>query len=476
MGTGNSYTFSNVSSNHTISATFAIITFNLSSSAGTGGTVSPSGSTTINYGASQTVNIIPNTGYYISDVTVDNVSVGPVNHYTFTNVTANHTISASFAIYTYIITTTAEAGGSVTPSGTTTLNYGSQLVCSIHPDEGYLISDVKVDNVSRGAISSYTFTNVTSAHTLSATFKHITFNVSATSNSGGSITPPGITSVIYGTDQTYLITPDIGFRIADVIVNGQSVGSLDSYTFSNVKAVHSISVNFTIITYTVNIESNTGGLVNPAADTVVNYGTDLSCIFTPDYGFKVSDVKVDGVSQGRIPSYSLNHITDNHSVLVTFAPLLTYTITAEAGTGGTITPSGDLTLFEGSGQTYSIVPNSGYRIDKVLVDNNPVDPSPEYVFSDLDANHTISVKFTTSIDAVAYPNPFRDNLNLMILSPEDYHFDLSVVDMSTRLIYSLENLPGNEVIPINMNVAPGVYLLQIRLNGEKIAVVKVVKK
>ena len=65
--------------------------------------------TSVNYGASQTYTISPNTGYTVSSVTVDGVSVGAVTSYTFSNVTANHTIAATFtpvtSSYTLTVTT-----------------------------------------------------------------------------------------------------------------------------------------------------------------------------------------------------------------------------------------------------------------------------------------------------------------------------------------------------------------------------------
>ena len=70
--------------------------YTITASAGTGGTISPPGSVSVNKGANQTFSITPATGYTIGSVTVDGASVGAVSSYTFSNVTANHTIGASF--------------------------------------------------------------------------------------------------------------------------------------------------------------------------------------------------------------------------------------------------------------------------------------------------------------------------------------------------------------------------------------------
>jgi len=72
-------------------------TYIITASSGTGGTISPSGSVSVNSGSSQTFTITPNFGYQISAVTVNGSSVGTVPTYTFSNVTSNGTISAAFS-------------------------------------------------------------------------------------------------------------------------------------------------------------------------------------------------------------------------------------------------------------------------------------------------------------------------------------------------------------------------------------------
>jgi hypothetical protein len=70
--------------------------YTITASAGTGGAISPSGGVSVQSGVNQTFTIPANTGYKISNVTVDGVSQGAIASYTFTNVTASHTIAATF--------------------------------------------------------------------------------------------------------------------------------------------------------------------------------------------------------------------------------------------------------------------------------------------------------------------------------------------------------------------------------------------
>ncbi|OGO14672.1 MAG: hypothetical protein A2Z02_02930 [Chloroflexi bacterium RBG_16_48_7] len=79
-----------------VSTTFSN-THTITASAGAGGTISPSGAVSVNHGADQSFTINPNSGYSITGVWVDGSPVGAVTSYTFTNVQADHTISASFA-------------------------------------------------------------------------------------------------------------------------------------------------------------------------------------------------------------------------------------------------------------------------------------------------------------------------------------------------------------------------------------------
>jgi hypothetical protein len=157
-----------VTGNHTISATFAIKTYTITTTAGTGGSITPA-NPTVSYGGSQTITISPNTGYDIVNVVVDSVSQGAITSYDFTNVTGNHTISATFAIKTYTITTTAGTGGSITPANPT-VSYGDSPTFTITQGDGYIIEDVVVDGASQGPVPSYQFTNVTANHAISATF------------------------------------------------------------------------------------------------------------------------------------------------------------------------------------------------------------------------------------------------------------------------------------------------------------------
>jgi len=319
QGAISTYTFTNVTANHNISATFVLDTFTINAAAGAGGTITPSGTVTVPSGASQTFTITPNTGYRITNVFVDGVAQGAITTHTFTNVTANHNISARFAAITFTINAAAGTGGTITPSGAVTVNYGANQTFTITPNAGYRITNVFVDGVSQGAISTYTFTNVTANHNISVNFALDTFTINASAGTGGTITPSGTVTVNSGANQTFTITPDIGYHITNVFVDGVSVGAASSYTFNNVTTNHNISARFAINTYTINAVAGTGGTITCTPSNPVNYGTNVTCSIAPDNGYHITGVFVDGVSQGVISTYTFNNVTANHNMSARFA-------------------------------------------------------------------------------------------------------------------------------------------------------------
>ena len=220
----------------------------ISASAGAGGAISPSGAISVGNGANQTFDISSNSGYYILDVVVDGSSVGAVSTYTFSNVTANHTISASFSPITYTITASVGAGGTISPSGAVSVDSGANQTIDIFANSGYYILDVLVDGFSVGAVSTYTFSNVTADHTISATFNPITYTITASAGAGGVIDPSGSVAADHGSSHTFTITPNSGYSVSQVTVDGVNQGAIPSYTFSNVTANHTITATFTTAT------------------------------------------------------------------------------------------------------------------------------------------------------------------------------------------------------------------------------------
>jgi hypothetical protein len=154
----------------------------IKATAGNGGTISPSGTVSVAYGNNAAFVIKPNTGYAVSSVMVDNAAVTTIaaagGTYTFSNVTKSHTIAVGFKPQSFTITASAGAGGTIGPSGKVIVNYGTSRAFAIRPNPGYSVSSVMVDGAAVTTIpvtgGNYTFSNVTTAHTIAVSFKNKT--------------------------------------------------------------------------------------------------------------------------------------------------------------------------------------------------------------------------------------------------------------------------------------------------------------
>jgi hypothetical protein len=124
-----------------------------------------------NSGESISLTATPSTGYHFVDWKGDVAQGHETDNPLRVTMDAHKTITATFEINTYTITSSAGIGGTILPSGTITVNCGDSKPFMITPSTGYKISDVKVDGVSVGTVSSYTFSNIIANHTIGAIFK-----------------------------------------------------------------------------------------------------------------------------------------------------------------------------------------------------------------------------------------------------------------------------------------------------------------
>ena len=295
--------------------------YDISISAGAGGSVFPTGDTTADEASNQAVTFTPNTCFYLATMTIDGATTVPsVNIYTFLTVEQDHTISGTFSPIIYSITASAGAGGTISNSGTTTASCNGQWNYTITPNSGYRIQDVLVNGQSVGAVTSYAFpTGTTTTQTIAATFALNTYQITASSNTGGAIYPPGATTVSSGANQTCSINPILGYHITNVTVDGTSVGAVNLYTFSNLAANHTIAATFAINTYAITASSTAGGTISPFGQSWISYGGNQTYTITPATGYVISSVFIDGVAQTVATSYPFNNVTASHLISVTFA-------------------------------------------------------------------------------------------------------------------------------------------------------------
>jgi len=201
----------------------------------------------------------------------------------------------------------AATGSIIIPAGETS---GTIMVNGVgdtksEPDETFSLSLISATNGTIGlpAVSTGTLLNDDpTSHT-----------ITASAGAGGVISPSGAVSVAQGADQGFIISPDACYHIADVMVDGGSVGAVASYTFTNVVANHTIDASFApdlslSIGQVVALEGNSG-------TTEFDLPVTLSgpCSATVQANWQTAD----GTAQASDGDYVAN------SGVVSFAPGIT---------------------------------------------------------------------------------------------------------------------------------------------------------
>lgn len=150
---------------------------------------------------------------------------------------------------TYPITASAGIGGTIDPAGTVQVDSAAAKSFTFTPDEWFIIDDVIVDGVSQGAVPNYTFPKVEGEHTIEVTFKKDPdapdlYIISTKAHGDGLVSPVGSRTVASGGSASITVTPDEGFVVDYVNINGVKRGPVVSADFTNIRADHSFEVFF----------------------------------------------------------------------------------------------------------------------------------------------------------------------------------------------------------------------------------------
>lgn len=363
---GNTYTTSAITANCAVIATFTPITpITVTAMASTGGSLTPA-SQTVTSGANTAITVTANTGYTIDQVRgCEGSLIG--NTFTTGAITAN---CAVFATFLPIATTTpitvsavASTGGSISPANQIVAS-GATTAITVTANSGYTIDQVSgCDGSLMG--NTYTTSNITANCTVFATFLPIVpaapITINAIAGTGGSITPAS-QIVTSGASTSVSVTASSGYTIDQVSGCGGSLSG-NTYTTDPLNTSCVIFATFSpVAPITVSAAASTGGSITPASQTVAN-GAITSVTVTADSGYTIDQVSgCDGNLSGN--TYTTGTISESCVIFATFTPIAPITVSATAGTGGSITPTTQ-TIASGATTSVTVTANSDYDIDQV---------------------------------------------------------------------------------------------------------------
>lgn len=330
-------------------------------------------------------------------------------------------IAAVIVLYPHEIDVTSEGDGKVIPAGGTEMRFTETLRLEIVPGEDtvtyvYVDGELKAQDVTsyEFRVSALDFDK----HTIKVVFQKVTppepekeFTLSVISEGEGTVTPSGETKYAGGTVVTLKATPGSGNVVGDVIIDGVSAGPggsvqvrMDSdhdvkvvfrpVAAGDVPVTISVDVDLDIVVETLGAVFDYGEVVPSGTVYVAPHGSlTITVILNP--GFKMKDMTVDDISYGAVTEHTITDITKSVSVEISIVKKVQgFVIKASAGTGGSISPSGDVKVEKGKDVTFTFTPASGYKVSTLTVDGKTIAlTSNSYTFTDVQSAHTIAVTF-----------------------------------------------------------------------------------
>ncbi|MHC5184538.1 MAG: InlB B-repeat-containing protein, partial [Planctomycetota bacterium] len=371
--------------------------YTITASAGSNGTIDQSGDFNVNYGDDQLFTATPDIGYEVDTWIVDSNEVhAGATTYLLSNITADHTVSVTFKLQTYTITASAVSNGAIDPNGLVSATYGSDQLFTATPEIGYKVDTWFVDSneVQTGG-TTYLLSDVTGDQTVLVIFKRIPVTISGQILNPVGASLPGV-----------MLRADNGGGQAFTDPNGHYELVVD-YGWSGIVEPNAVGYVF---------DPNTLNYVNVVSDTAGDYTVRHIADLVPDgfidgYDLQVfcqrwlaevlpsDDIDVDGRMNLKDFSILAEHWLHEYGNY----DLVSHSITASAGSDGSIVPSGILIVDHRASQLFTATPDTGYEVDEWSVDGALVQPGGmEFTLTNITADQTVSVTFKPLTFTVDY--------------------------------------------------------------------------
>ncbi len=373
---GNIVTFTMPAGNVTISATFEKDTYQIKIDSMENGTVSAVPVSAAE-GTEITLIVSPATGYKLKSLKVmfGETELAVVNN-KFTMPAGEVTISATFEVEQYTITTEGTENGTFVVSKTTA-NYNDEIAITITPNQGYELDKIYINGVALDN-GSTTFMMPASNVTVKVTFKKIVYNLSLISVSSEAGTAEiESNTASYGDKVKISVTLETGYEIKNILINNE-VGT-GSWTQSDNKLVYEITmpnedvvimINIDKKSYKISTVNSDGGNIT-VSQTTAYYKDSILIEVSLKTGYRLSQITVKDAEGNSIEvnDYSFIMPASDVTISVKYAKI-NYNIS------GSISGDGNYTITNKSGSvfynyqdtiTITGTPSEGYYFNDVII-------------------------------------------------------------------------------------------------------------
>jgi uncharacterized repeat protein (TIGR02543 family) len=397
-----------------LTANFSIKAYNLSLAAGSGGSISGSGS--FNHGTNPTIIATPDNGYDFIGWTGLGVT-NSSSQSTTVSMTQARSLTANFSIKSYALSLASSSGGTVLGIGT--FNHGTSTTIVANPDTGYDFVGWSGDGVNDSG-SATTTVSMIQARSLTANFSIKNYTLSLSSGLGGSVSGDG--SFNHGTNPTVVASSNPGYDFTGW--TGQGVTNSNSATTTvSMTQARSLTANFSLRSYVLSLTASSGGSVSGAGS--FNHGTTPTVVANPNVGYDFIGWTGAGTNSSSSATTTVS-MNQARSLTANFS-LKSYTLTLQTGNGGSVSGAG--TFDHGQQATIQATAHSGFVFDSWAESGVSISSSPSTTII-MNGDKNLTASFT-------------------VQPPNTYSLILSSTPASAGTTSGAGSYAHNELIPVS---------------------------
>ncbi len=418
-----SYLFEDITENHTIYVKFEKDVINVSlvvvgngqlkAKKVSSGSVLESTTTSvtfnIEYEESLKFEFVADYGYQVDSILLNGTSVGAQESLTRSNIIDDIEVKVYFILNTYTLKLTINGSGVSNLATNLVKNHGETAIYNFTPSTGYQIAEVFVDGENKGAISTYTFENITSNHTIAVTFVIQNFEIKWFNHDGTLIFTSNFN---YGTYPTATFEnpkkPAEGNYVFDFIGwNSKADGTGTEIVSATENASYYAQFNKHLVQFAIKVSAGTNGDILPAGDSshnvMVDYDASQTFVIVAKSGYHVAKVYVDGKSVDNLESYTFENVKEEHTISAVFKRNdFKATVVNDEEKGNV---SGSTWFENGERATYKITPKEGFIVDSVFVNGKKVTcENNSFILENVTSDIEIVVNYVSKKDSSLFSN------------------------------------------------------------------------
>lgn len=411
-----------------------------------------------------TFTITTDEDYHVSSFKVNGSDVTITgNKATATMVENGLTVTIAVEANTHDVTIHSSENGTVVADKTTAI-VGDKVTFTITPNDDFELDTFKVNGEQKEVTNNtYEATMVKEGLTVDATFKAIKHTVTINKNAGGTVTADKLEAVT-GEDVTLTVTPDTGYHLSALYVNGNavSVGESGTVVVKMVKKGLVVSGIFAKMSAPITVIDTKGGTLYADPASSAQIGEAVFITIEPDEGYTIEKLLVNGEevevqedSQGYFAEVDM--VEGGLTITATWKELAK-AITIAPCTNGTVTANKEKAAI-GESVTFTISPAEGYHLESFKVNGAEVEVtgnsyvtnmteaglSIEATFSDTYRVASISESLKTTIkglDTAKVTLTADSSIDTIPLAKKDTIIDLGGKTLTVTSAVAIYALPG----------------------------------